>query len=111
MGIESGAAEYSSTEGALQVYFQSASTVFRFVMQARRQAIHFSNTVCLEGCQPHSKVLRCLQVSGQIQSEGELGGGDPRSAGDNSFAAPVHSQPHDGLSRFSHCPKQGNLMI
>lgn len=92
MGIESGAAEYSSTKGALQVYFQSASSVFRSVMQARRQAIHFSNTVCLEGCQPHSKVLRCLQVSGQSQSEGESGGagGDPRSAGDNSFAAPPY---------------------
>lgn len=62
--------------------------VFRFVMQAHRQPIHFSNTVCLERCQQHSKVLRCLQVLGQSQSKKVLE--ENWGAGGSQFCCPIH---------------------
>lgn len=104
MGIESGAPKYSSTKRAVQVYFQSASRVFRFVMQAHRQAIHFSNTVCLAKCQLHSKVLRCLQVSGQSRSEGELEEGIHEMPAITILLP--HTFTHTHLSTFRLCPKQ-----
>lgn len=61
------------TRGALQVYFQSASSVFRLVMRARRQAIHLPRTVGRLPGKMSAALKKCCAVC-RCRGGGEEGG-------------------------------------
>lgn len=103
MGIESGAAEYSSTErstaGLFPVCIQRVSLRDAGPPPGHTFLKHRLAWKDVSRTQKCCAVCRCRAKDGV---GGELGGergGGQRSAGDNSFAAPMHSHTTMAMSK------------